>query len=115
MFTLEIERCILVVQGDAMAALAAIASRNRTHLPDAPLADAGAALAARRGIMDILSHARLRRRIVLMLFTWCSVTMVSHAMLLLMTRETCDCPKQYKAPQALVIDAALGQKLFLLG
>lgn len=67
----------VLAQGDATAALAAIASRNKTHLPEAPLADAAASVAARRGILDILGNARLRRRIVLILYTSCFVNMVS--------------------------------------
>ncbi|EIE25628.1 hypothetical protein COCSUDRAFT_83635 [Coccomyxa subellipsoidea C-169] len=64
-------------KGDATAALAAIASRNKTHLPEAPLADAAASVAARRGLLDILGNARLRRRIVLILYTSCFVNMVA--------------------------------------
>jgi hypothetical protein len=77
-------------QGDATAALAAIASRNRTHLPEAPLADAGATLAARRGLVDILSQNRLRRRTILMLITWLSVNLVRvHEQLLCFLHDMC--------------------------
>lgn len=63
-------------QGDATAALAAIASRNRTHLPEAPLADASATVAAQRGLADVVGNARLRRRFVLMMAMWGSAFLV---------------------------------------
>ena len=64
------------VQGDATAALAAIASRNRAHLPEAPLADASATVAAQRGLADVLSSARLRRRFALIMAMWCCAYLV---------------------------------------
>ena len=66
------------MQGDATAALAAIASRNRAHLPDAPLADGYAAAAARRGLADILANGRLRRRMALLLLAWLCLSLVRH-------------------------------------
>lgn len=72
----ETARTILCAQGEATAALAAIASRNRAHLPEAPLVDAGAAAAAQRGLADVLSNARLRRRFLLVLAIWCTAFMV---------------------------------------
>ena len=66
-------------QGDATAALAAIASRNRAHLPEAPLADASAAVAAQRGLADVLSSARLRRRFALIMAMWCCAYLVRTA------------------------------------
>ena len=68
-----------VPQGDATAALAAIASRNRSHLPDAPLADGYAAAAARRGLADILANGRLRRRMALLLLAWLCLSLVWRA------------------------------------
>jgi hypothetical protein len=65
-----------VAQGDATAALAAIASRNRSHLPDAPLADGYAVVAARRGLADIAANGRLRRRAALLLLAWLSASLV---------------------------------------
>lgn len=50
-----------------MAALAAIASANRTRLPDQPLADSIAARAEQKGLWVLLSHARLRKRLLIML------------------------------------------------
>lgn len=44
--------------------------RNRSHLPDAPLADGYAAAAARRSLGDILANSRLRRRMLLLLLAW---------------------------------------------
>jgi len=67
---------LLCKQGDATAALAAIASRNRAHLPEAPLADASATVAAQRGLADVLSNARLRRRFALVMAMWCCAFMV---------------------------------------
>ena len=66
----------LCEQGDATAALAAIASRNRGHLPEAPLADASATAAAQRGLADVLGNARLRRRFALCGAMWCCAFMV---------------------------------------
>ncbi len=40
------------------------------------MADAAASLAARRSLLDILGNARLRRRIILVLYTTCFVNMV---------------------------------------
>lgn len=68
-----------MLQGDATAALAAIASRNRNHLPDAPLADGYAAAAARRGLADILANGRLRRRMALLLLAWLCLSLVWRA------------------------------------
>ena len=68
-----------MLQGDATAALAAIASRNRSHLPDAPLADGYAAAAARRGLADILANGRLRRRMALLLLAWLCLSLVWRA------------------------------------
>lgn len=56
-------------QGEATAALAVIASRNKAHLPEFPLEDAGAGPPV-RPLGDILSHSRLRRRLGLLLALW---------------------------------------------
>ncbi|KAK9845588.1 hypothetical protein WJX84_002868, partial [Apatococcus fuscideae] len=56
-------------KGEAAAGLAAIASLNKTHLPEAPLADMGVALGALRPISDAFAHARLQRRILLLLLS----------------------------------------------
>ena len=80
-----------VAQGDATAALAAIASRNRSHLPDAPLADGYAAVAARRGLADIAANGRLRRRAALLLLAWLSASLVG-------TRELHQCRPQCGLP-----------------
>ena len=65
-----------VLQGEAAAGLAAIASLNKTHLPEAPLADMGLALAALRPISDAFAHARLQRRILLLLLSACGLALV---------------------------------------
>ncbi len=67
---------VACMKGDATAALAALASRNRGHLPEAPLADASASVAAQRGLSDVLSNARLRRRLILVMAMWCCAFMV---------------------------------------
>ncbi|CAL5219317.1 g1126 [Coccomyxa viridis] len=72
-------------KGDATAALAAIASRNRGHLPEAPLADASASVAAQRGLADVLSNARLRRRLVLAMAMWCCAFMMYYGVTLEVT------------------------------
>ena len=69
-----------VSKGDALAALAAIASRNRTHLPEAPLADASASAAGQRGLLGVAGSARLRRRAALMLCAWCCANAVRPAL-----------------------------------
>ena len=56
-------------QGEATAALAEIASRNKAHLPEAPLEDAAAGPPV-RPLGDILGNARLRRRMALLLTLW---------------------------------------------
>lgn len=64
------------VQGEAAAGLAAIASLNKTHLPEAPLADMGLALGALRPISDAFAHARLQRRILLLLLSAFALALV---------------------------------------
>lgn len=64
------------VQGEAAAGLAAIASLNKTHLPEAPLADMGVALGALRPISDAFAHARLQRRILLLLLSAFALALV---------------------------------------
>lgn len=54
-------------QGEAIAGLAAIASANKTHLPDLPLGDTSAARAEQKGMLVMLHHARLRKRYLIML------------------------------------------------
>ena len=57
------------VQGEATAALAEIASRNKSHLPEVPLED-GASGPPLRPLGDILANVRLRRRLALLLALW---------------------------------------------
>ena len=47
--------------------MAAIASANKTHLPDLPLGDTTAARAEQKGLLVMLRHARLRKRLLIML------------------------------------------------
>ncbi|KAA6423242.1 MAG: hypothetical protein FRX49_06694 [Trebouxia sp. A1-2] len=54
-------------KGEAIAGLAAIASANKTHLPDLPLGDTTAARAEQKGLLVMLHHARLRNRLLIML------------------------------------------------
>lgn len=54
-------------KGEAIAGLAAIASANKTHLPDLPLGDTTEARAERKGLLVMLRHARLRKRLLIML------------------------------------------------
>ncbi|KAK9811048.1 hypothetical protein WJX73_009273 [Symbiochloris irregularis] len=56
-------------KGEATAALAEIASRNKGHLPEVPLQDMGQGPPV-RPLTDILSHTRVRRRLVLSLVLW---------------------------------------------
>lgn len=56
-------------KGEATAALAEIASRNKAHLPEAPLQDAASGPPI-RPLGDILTNARLRRRLALLLTLW---------------------------------------------
>lgn len=62
-------QAIELVQGEATAALAEIASRNKAHLPEAPLQDAASGPPI-RPLGDILTNARLRRRLALLLTLW---------------------------------------------
>ncbi|KAL3156934.1 hypothetical protein ABBQ38_001196 [Trebouxia sp. C0009 RCD-2024] len=54
-------------KGDAIAGLAAIASANKSRLPEAPLQDSIAAGAEQKGLLAMLHHARLRKRLLIML------------------------------------------------
>ncbi|DBA92174.1 TPA: hypothetical protein ACH3X1_015889 [Trebouxia sp. C0004] len=54
-------------KGEAIAGLAAIASANKTHLPDLPLGNSTAARAEQKGMLVMLRHARLRKRLLIML------------------------------------------------
>lgn len=56
-----------LMQGDAIAGLAAIASANKSRLPEAPLQDSIAAGAEQKGLLAMLHHARLRKRLLIML------------------------------------------------
>lgn len=55
------------LQGDAIAGLAAIASANKTRLPENPLQDSMAAQAEQKGLLVVMHHARLRKRLLIML------------------------------------------------
>ncbi len=63
------------LQGEATAALAAIAVGNRTKLPEQPLADMGSSTAVRVGLWDVIKHPRLRLRLVIMVYIWFVVSM----------------------------------------
>ena len=54
-------------QGEAIAGLAAIGSANKTQLPDLPLGDTAAPRAEQKGLLVMLRHARLRKRLLIML------------------------------------------------
>lgn len=59
--------CALLLQGDAIAGLAAIASANKTRLPEAPLQDSMAARAEQKGLLATMHHARMCKRLLIML------------------------------------------------
>ncbi|KAK9810056.1 hypothetical protein WJX72_004057 [[Myrmecia] bisecta] len=69
-------------KGEATSALAAIASLNKTHLPEAPLADPAFQIAQQRGLAEVLMHARLRRRLLVMLATCWTVVLAYTALTL---------------------------------
>ena len=69
--------CSLRLQGDAIAGLAAIASANKTRLPEAPLQDSMAARAEQKGLLAMLHHARLRKRLLIMLAVSAAASQVS--------------------------------------
>ncbi|KAK9864328.1 hypothetical protein WJX84_000132 [Apatococcus fuscideae] len=72
-------------KGEAVAGLAAIASLNKTHLPEAPLADMGLALAALRPISEAFAHARLQRRLLLLLLSASALALAYWGVLLLVS------------------------------
>ena len=57
----------LLLQGEAIAGLAAIASANKTRLPETPLQDSMVARAEQKGLLTLMHHARLRKRLLIML------------------------------------------------
>lgn len=67
----------LLLQGDAIAGLAAIASANKTRLPEAPLQDSMAARAEQKGLLAMMHHVRLRKRLLIMLAVSAAASQVS--------------------------------------
>lgn len=67
----------LFLQGDAIAGLAAIASANKTRLPETPLQDSMAARAEQKGLLAMMHHARLRKRLLIMLAVSAAASQVS--------------------------------------
>ena len=65
------------LQGEATAVLAAIASTNRTHLPEVPLQEPAVGCSTlQQGLRELLSHSRLRKRLLIMLVVWCCCSQV---------------------------------------
>jgi len=60
-------------KGEATATLAAIASYNRTRMPDLPLADVVVTSGTGAGMGDVLAHPVLRGRFAVQIFAWFSV------------------------------------------
>ena len=69
-------RSLLYFQGEALAGLAAIASANKTRLPDTPLQDSIGARAEQKGLLAMLRHARIRKRLLIMLAASASASQV---------------------------------------
>lgn len=69
--------CTLLLQGDAIAGLAAIASANKTRLPEAPLQDSMAARTEQKGLLAMMHHARMRKRLLIMLAVSAAASQVS--------------------------------------
>lgn len=65
------------LQGDAVAGLAAIASANKTRLPETPLQDSMCARGEQKGLWALLRHARLRKRLLIMLAASAAASQVS--------------------------------------
>ena len=70
-------RLPVAAQGEALASLAAIASQNKTHLPEAPLAETSVQTGLKATLADVVGHGRLRKRLVVMMYAWCCVSQVS--------------------------------------
>lgn len=68
-----------LLQGDAIAGLAAIASVNKTRLPETPLQDSMAARAEQKGLLAMMHHARLRKRLLIMLAVSAAASQVNHS------------------------------------
>lgn len=69
--------CASLLQGEAIAGLAAIASANKTRLPEAPLQDSMVARAEQKGLLAMMHHARLRKRLLIMLAVSAATSQVS--------------------------------------
>eukprot|EP00873_Tetraselmis_striata_P023305 jgi/Tetstr1/443569/TSEL_031570.t1 len=61
-------------KGEATATLAAIASYNRTRMPDVPLADVVVTSGRGAGMGDVLAHRVLRARFLVQIVAWVSVS-----------------------------------------
>lgn len=71
-------------QGEATAALAALAFANGTRPPEHPLADPTALLGnTQRGLRDVLGSSRLRHRLVLLGGAWFAASTSYFSLLLL--------------------------------
>lgn len=57
-------------KGEAAGVLAAIASANRTKLPEVPLAEMAAVGNTDRMLGEVLKHKRLREWLLIILATW---------------------------------------------
>ena len=65
------------LQGEATAVLAAIASTNRTHLPEVPLQEPIVGSSTlQQSLRELLGHSRLRKRLLIMLVVWCCCSQV---------------------------------------
>eukprot|EP01025_Chloroclados_australasicus_P039558 TRINITY_DN4101_c0_g1_i10.p1 TRINITY_DN4101_c0_g1~~TRINITY_DN4101_c0_g1_i10.p1 ORF type:complete len:522 (-),score=40.31 TRINITY_DN4101_c0_g1_i10:308-1873(-) len=60
-------------KGEATAILAAIAASNQTHLPEYPLQNISPQTND-HGLRDILKHKILRRRLLILVYIWCVVS-----------------------------------------
>ena len=81
----DLTKCILyalrsTMQGDAVAGLAAIASANKTRLPETPLQDSMGARGEQKGLLALLRHARLRKRLLIMLAASAAASQVSFSL-----------------------------------
>ncbi len=69
-------RCCTCNQGEATAALAAIAVGNRTRLPEHPLSDMGNSTAVSVNLWNVVKHPRLRFRLLIMTYAWCALSIL---------------------------------------
>lgn len=63
-------------KGEASSVLAALASANRTKLPEAPLTDLSGMSSTEKAMSDVVMHPKLRRWLMVTLYTWCVVSCI---------------------------------------